>query len=187
MKNHSKTKVSINLLIVLLLGVIVAMPSCSKKSEVSVNSPTGEFSGMQEFLPSLYKLANVQTKAGELSIDEAKEIIEPMLESSETFLLANGFNYQEDFDEGDPNIVITALALMECGLYSDAALTPTKVDFWDVTSCVLTGVGAKDIVVGGAKMIAKRIAKQIIARAIPYVGAAVWATTSAACIIDLYY
>lgn len=70
---------------------------------------------------SLYKLANVQTKAGELSIDEAKEIIEPMLESSETFLLANGFNYQEDFDEGDPNIVITALALMECGLYSDAA------------------------------------------------------------------
>lgn len=63
----------------------------------------------------------MQTKAGELSIDEAKEIIEPMLESSETFLLANGFNYQEDFDEGDPNIVITALALMECGLYSDAA------------------------------------------------------------------
>ena len=101
------------------------------------------------------------------------------------YLSQNGYNYHEDFEDNDPNIIMTALVLFDYSFHQET----TKASFTQVLSCIalgsdlgtLTGLGAKEI----AKKLAKEVSKAALKRAVPGVGIAVGVVFAALCLSEI--
>lgn len=162
----------------------LVLSGCSKdfSKEENVDAEISEIVGSSNFFSSISCLNNITTKAGETSEKEIIEAIQPLFVSAKEYLTLNGYNYLEDFEENDPNIILTAFALMETDFAGQ--IPQTKISATTALSCVFLGEPVADLAKTGAALIAKRLASRIIERAIPYVGAAVWVTTSGACLYE---
>ncbi|MDD2495499.1 MAG: hypothetical protein PHE29_09930 [Tissierellia bacterium] len=171
-----------------LLVVFLLLCSCNKDNSLDNPNNDANIFGTQIFLSSVSYLAGIQTKSGELSADEVKELIAPMFQPSIDYLTLNGYDYSEDFETGDPNIILTALALLEYDLCLKNENSQTKSQFWDIVSCVFIGEGVRNLVDKGTgtMFIAKRFARKLLVRAIPYVGTAIGVISAGDCIYDLY-
>ena len=166
------------------LAASIAFCSCNKElsTNVSANEAVSEIVGSADFFSSISYLNNFTTKSGEVSAEEVIEEIQPLFVSAKEYLTLNGYNYREDFEENDPNIILTAYALMEMDFVDQ--LPETKISVSTALSCVFLGEPVANLAKTGAALIAKRVASKVLERAIPYVGAAVWVATSAVCIYD---
>ena len=154
---------------------------CSKDDLTADNGEVTTIVGSHDFFASLSCLQNVQTKSGEIPLEELIEIIQPLFPFAEEYLAANGYDYREDFEANDPNIILTAYALMEYDFMSNVS---TKVGFSDVVGCLLLGESLKDLAETGVALIAKRCAKKMLARAIPYAGAVVFVVSAGQCLYE---
>lgn len=177
--------------VILLAGcfLILSSSSCSK-NEAQSQKESQEIIDIENFLPSLSYLANVPTKGGEMSEEEAGYLIEPLFEPAKKFLLANGVDYLQMFENDDPNLIVTALALMEYGLNAQGQNIQTKSEVGEkvigAVSCVFLGEEVGEYAGMGAALLAKRLAKKILMRALPYVGTAVWVASSGACLYGIF-
>lgn len=160
------------------------LSGCSKNitEGENVNAEITEIVGSTNFYSSISCLNNIETKAGEVAVDDILDTIQPLFVSAKEYLTLNGYNYLEDFEENDPNIILTAFALMETD-FADQ-MPNTKISATTVLSCVFLGEPVAGLAKTGAALIAKRLASRIIEKAIPYVGAAVWVATSGACLYE---
>ena len=166
------------------LALILMVSGCAKIGEKEAPAPE-EVCGSEEFLSSVISLGITSTKTGELSEQELMEQIAPLFPISIEYLQRNGYDYSEDFDENDPNIILTAFYL----LAYDAEQYQTKGTMSTIMDCVVTGAGLKEILGKGAeklaaKAVAKLAAKSLLKRAVPYVGTAIFVGTTTACLID---
>lgn len=160
------------------------LSGCSKdfSTEEEVNAEITGIVGSSDFFSSISCVNDIQTKAGEASADEIIEAIQPLFVSAKEYLTLNGYNYLEDFEENDPNIILTAFALMEIDFVEQ--MPQTKVNVSTVVSCVFLGEPVAGLAEKGAILIAKRIASRLLADAVPYIGAAAWVATSGVCLYE---
>lgn len=175
----------------LALATVMAVSSlvftgCSKTNTEQNQSVNEAINGSENFMSSIKSLNITQTKAGELSEEEIYSVIAPMFPVAKDYLKQNGYDYKEDFEEGDPNIIMTALALYD---YDISCKTSTKASFTSVLSCialggdlgVLAGMGAK----AAAKYLAKEVAEAALKRAVPGVGVAIGVVSAVLCLAEL--
>ena len=176
-------KVYLALVAVLAISSLF-LSGCSKdfSTEKETNADIAKIVGSSDFFASISCISNITTKAGETSVEEIIEAIQPLFVSAKEYLTKNGYNYLDDFEENDPKIILTAFALMETDFAEQ--IPQTKISVTDVQSCVLLGEPVADLAKTGAALIAKRLASRIVEEAIPYVGAVIWVVTSAACLYE---
>ena len=158
---------------------------CSKELSTSTESEAinenTEIIGTSDFLAVVLNTPFTKTKAGEVNEEELLNSIEPLFAPAIKYLSDNGYNYADDFDEDDPNIILTAFYLMAC----DEMQVATKSALSVVMDCVVTGAGLKEILEDGATRIAiKVLSKKLAARCVPYVGTAIFVVSTGACLID---
>lgn len=174
-----------------LLGVVMFsffITACDKSVETNQESTfDGEIRGSLEFISSIRSLNLTPTRAGEVSEKDVLDAISPMYPMAIDYLSKNGYDYHEDFLDGDPNIIMTALALYDCDL-NNLTVT-TRGTITSVLSCValgsdlgcLVGMGAK----AATRYLAKEVTKAALKRAIPGVGIAVGIVSAALCLSEI--
>ncbi|MBR6183518.1 MAG: hypothetical protein IKQ76_03005 [Bacteroidales bacterium] len=147
--------------------------------EVKQTSEQVGIVGTDRFISSLSSAKPIGIKSEEITDEEARVMIEPVMILSKAYLKANEYDFTEDFDDpDDPRIAIVALALAE---YDRTYGVATKTSFG---GCVLEAIGIGDLLHAGGKKLAKVIAKQVIKKAIPYVGAALAVGDFVLCMLD---
>lgn len=164
----------------------VFLVGCNKS--VTVDNPTEistAIQGTESFIASLKLIDLPKTKGGELSNEDIlalEQSITPIFPLAISYLQENGYDYREDFEDNDPLIILTAYGLAE----SDYMYRVETKSFWDdaaaVGACVVFGA---DIYALG-KIGAKQIAKALLKKAVPYVGAVLGVAEATACIIGYY-
>lgn len=165
---------------------IFAIAGCSKVVENEVTETDDMICGSVEFISSVKSLELTPTKTGELSEEELMAQIAPLFPISIDYLRKNGYDYKEDFEDGDPAIILTALALYD---YDRTNEILTKGEVLHVLSCVVFGADAGALAGLGAKYIAKKLAKEAakaaLKRLVPGVGVAVGVISAVICLADL--
>lgn len=99
--------------------------------------------------------------------------------------LQNGYDYREDFLENDPNIIMTALALYQFDVNISLQTKGSGASVADVASCIILGSGMGRLTNLGVKFVAKKLAEEILLKAVPGVGAAVAVVMAIACLSEL--
>lgn len=103
-----------------------------------------------------------------------------LVDISRQFLFDNGITPSDlDLQEEDPIIAVVALGLVETYQRSESLTLRTTVG-----GCVLEGLGVRSMFKGGAKKIAKKLAKVALKKAIPYVGWGIAALDFANCMME---
>lgn len=155
----------------------------SKNLEETTESAKIEVVGTTQFLSNLSYLKPTLTKAGELTEEEAKIMIAPLLAESIKYLADNGYDCLEDFETlEDPRITWVAMGLAELDI--DATETKTTVG-----GCVLQAIGLdaaleKGLAKKAVKKAIKKIAIKTVAKAIPYVGEVLIAADFVYCLVS---
>jgi len=123
------------------------------------------------------------TKSGEISEDEARAFMKPIMEAAHIYLADNGYDFTEDFDsEDDPRIAWVAFGLAEYDmLYCNATKT-------SLGGCVLQAIGVAGLLDNykekAVKALVKIIAKEAAKKIVPYVGAAITVGDFIWCMMD---
>lgn len=184
--------------IILSLATVLAVASlilsgCSKdfSTENQIEEELTEIVGARDYINSLADNLPIITKAGEISEEEAAEFITPMFPSAISFLQENGYDYHEDFDEGDPLIIYTALALAETYFKLNQPQTKGWTDEAEVViNCVIWGGDGGGLAGLGTKAIVKKIATKLAEKAVGTiaggVGVAVGVATAGLCLYNHY-
>lgn len=139
--------------------------------------------GTSLFLSKVLVQAPFLTKTGEVSEEEAREFLLPIMEASHIYLEENGYDFKEDFDSADdPRIAWVAFGLAEYDrLYGLATKTSPG-------GCVLQAIGVAGLLKGykkqAIKAIAKVVAKEVAKKAVPYIGAAITIGDFIWCMMD---
>lgn len=150
------------------------------------------------FIQTLYDNTNfVTTKAGAITSQNETEIlnsVKPLLDNSKTFLASCGYDsFEDEFSNDDPNIIILAEALADYTMRTNAV---TGGGFAEGAETVLScfgeavGLGGTPFAIdayftkGMSRAALKAAAKKLASRAIPYVGAAIFAGTMAFCLYN---
>jgi len=171
----------------MVIVALLVFAGCSKNfsDEKITHDDNSEIVGTMQFVSSLKCFELPTTKSGELSDEDIlllEQAIAPIFPLAINYLKMNGYDYTQDFEDGDPNIILTAYGLAEC----DYIVSQQTKSFWDdaaaVGSCVLFGADVYAL----AKLGAKAIAKKIIKKALPYVGTVLGAAEATACIIGYF-
>jgi len=139
--------------------------------------------GTSRFLSNVPTTSPFLTKYGEITEDEARSFMTPILEASYIYLADNGYDFSEDFDsEDDPRIAWVAFGLAEYDLhYCNATKT-------SIGGCVLQAIGVAGLVdkykEKAVKVLVKAIAKEVAKKIVPYVGAAITVGDFIWCMVD---
>lgn len=164
------------------LIAIFTIFACEKQHEQSTDTTVTEISGSMDFFSSLSCLQDIKTKGGEVNIDEVLPEIQPIFSAAKEYLLLNGYDYSVDFAENDPNIILTAYALMEHDFNS--LLPDTKITITETLSCIFLGEAVGGVTAKNVALLAKKYAKKILARAVPYAGTAMAVITAGYCLYE---
>ncbi|MCQ2167429.1 MAG: hypothetical protein MJY69_02010 [Bacteroidales bacterium] len=138
--------------------------------------------GTSDYIAQLATLAPTLTKSGELSEEDARIMIAPLLAESIKYLADNGYDCLEDFETlEDPRITWVAMGLAELDL--DVPETKSTVG-----GCVLQAIGLdaaleKGLAKKAVKKTIKKIATKAVAKAIPYVGEVLIAADFVYCLV----
>ena len=154
--------------------------ACNVQTPETVQEPEQvAIVGTDRFIASLSSTTHLLTKSGEITEEEARAMIEPIMILSKAYLEANQYDFNEDFDDADdPRIAWVALALAEYdNLYGIATKT-------SVGGCVLQAIGVAGLLEKGGKKLVKALAKQALKKAVPYVGAALLVGDFVWCMLD---
>ena len=170
---------------IFMLVLTLFVSGCNKNENEAIESTNKSIVGSSDLLAELSYLSTVETKSGTISEEEIMLVIEPMFTPAIEYLYQNGYDYKEDFQDDDPNIIMTALMLLEYDLISQNINVETK-SVWEIASCVFLGERLGELSGTGAALLAKRFAKKLLIRAIPYVGVAVGVASAGACIYSKY-
>jgi len=154
--------------------------SCNvQPGEIERTNEQTSIVGTEHFIASLSSAKPVRFKSFDVTDEDARAMIEPIMILSKAYLEANEYDFTEDFDDpDDPRIAWVALALAE---YDRSYGIATKTS---VGGCVLQAIGVGDLLHKGGKKLAKAIAKQALKKAIPYVGAALLVGDFVWCMLD---
>lgn len=173
----------ISKVVVVAVSAFLAL-GCVKNDEAQNISDETVFEivGSSDLFESLSYLENISTKSGEVSEEEILDLIQPLFTPAKEYLVVNGYDYTEDFEEDNPNIILTAYALMEYDfIYNQPA---TKITISDFASCLVLGDAVGEYSATGTALLAKRFAKKFLIRSIPYVGAAVAVVMAGVCLYE---
>ncbi len=172
--------------------------SCTKELASKKNLNLNTASALA-FIESLNAQNNslVTTKSGYISSQDEFEIMEstkPLLVSSKDFLIECGYDtFHDEFSDDDYNIIIFAEALADYIMRVDAVTGGGFAEGAEtVASCFMKaiGVGGVPFAIDGyfkrgmSKAALKYAAKQLASKAIPYVGAALFAAQMALCLYN---
>lgn len=161
---------------------LLVLTGCSKEISKVNETVQTEITGSRAFFGSISCITDICTKGGEVPLEETVQAISPLMASAKEYLKANGYDYLEDFAENDPNIILTAYALME---YDFTNSSPqTKISFTNALSCIFLGESVDKAAGTGAMLIAKRYAKKLLIRAIPYAGTVAGVVTTGYCLYE---
>lgn len=163
--------------------IMFAICGCTENNQTPEEIGPTTICGTTELLSFIDGMNLSNTKSGEVSVDDVLDVIAPLYPVAIEYLLKNDYNYLEDFNEGDPNIIMTALAIAEYDIIQSRVVTKGQVT--DVLECILLGEGIGTLSGLGTKQLAKYVAKKILSRAVPYVGTATAVVSAALCIADL--
>lgn len=176
-------KINYSLCFFPLLAVLLMFAGCTKDQ---IKSPQNvldtEVKGTQDFFASISDINFTQTKGGEVSVEQIETEIRPLFAPAKEYLRVNQYDYSEDFDENDPNIILAAFSLMESDLYFSEIEENGSIKLTDALSCVFLGEGVSDLSKLGVQLLVKRCAKKVLERSIPYIGAVVGVATAAECL-----
>lgn len=98
---------------IFMLVLTLFVSGCNKAMEENDKQEITTIVGTGEFLSTIRQMNLSITKSGEISEQEIAEIIAPLFPVSIEYLNNNGYDYREDFQENDPNIIMTALTLAD--------------------------------------------------------------------------
>lgn len=164
---------------------LLCISSCNKKEsniDVKETEEILQINGTRDFLTSISTALSVDTKSVELTDEDARAYLLPFFQPSYEYLTLNGYDFHEDFEEGDPAIILTALTLADLNTIIN---TQTKgLTAGEIVGCVLIGEEINDLVSKGVQWAIKKIAKKALQRAIPYVGWAITIGSAGACLYD---
>jgi len=175
---------------ILLLVATVAISfvlfvGCNKSvSENDSVELSTEIQGTDNFIASIKTINLPQTKSGELSDEDIillEQAIAPLFPLAISYLEENGYDYHDDFEDNDPCIILTAYGLAEYDIMN-LETKSTWDDIAAVGACILLGSDTYAL----GKLAAKQIAKLVLKKAIPYVGAALGVVEATACIIGYF-
>lgn len=109
-----------------------------------------------------------------------QERISLLVDISRQSLYDNGIAPSDlELQESDPILAVVALGLVETYQRGESLTLRTTVG-----GCVMEGLGVRSLFKGGAKKIAKKLAKVALKRAIPYVGWGIAALDFANCMLE---
>ena len=160
LKNLNIMKKDFLVFAAILTVLTLALSGCGKEfsAEENVDENVSEIVGSSNFYSSLSCLNCLTTKAGENSVEEIADAIQPLFVSAKEYLALNGYNYIEDFEENDPGIILTAYALLESDLVTQ--IPQTKVEVTTILSCVFFGERIDEVTKTAIMLLAKRYAKK---------------------------
>ena len=163
------------------------MDSCSKQQAVPVVenevSDATSMTWTDGYIKALSNISSaMETKVGECD-DETLTLAAELVEVSKLYLEYNDLDISIYFDDPyDYRIAVVAMALAELDRQPEAVTKTT------VGGCALEALGVDALVEGikkiGAKAALKIVSKQVLKKAIPYVGWAIAAVDFAACIAE---
>jgi len=168
MKHLPKIAV-VAILATVALGALTS--SCSKEIESNADDSAPEMIvGTTDYVFSLTSLVNegIFTKGGSMTEEDAERLMPYIIDYSKDYLQENGLDIKDCFEGQDERyIAICGIALAD---YDRTYGLSTRSR---ASSCVLDAIGIGHLAEDGAKAIAKKLAKAVLKKAVPYVGAAV--------------
>lgn len=161
------------------IAITFIFVSCNKNEiPKEIDTDSTEILGTSEFLANLSYIKPTLTKSGEITEDDAREMIASALEVSISYLEENNYDVSEVFSLDDPRIIWVATGLAE---YDKMYGLETRTT---VGGCILEAIGVNELVKSSEKKVAKAIAKQVVKKAIPYIGAALTAIDFIWCVVE---
>ncbi|MEE0236532.1 MAG: hypothetical protein UD961_10295 [Bacteroidales bacterium] len=171
-----------------LIFLVIGLVSCSKQQAVPVVenevSDATSMTWTDGYIKALSNISSaMETKVGECD-DETLTLAAELVEVSKLYLEYNDLDISIYFDDPyDYRIAVVAMALAELDRQPEAVTKTT------VGGCALEALGVDALVEGGIKKIGakaalKIVSKQVLKKAIPYVGWAIAAVDFAACIAE---
>lgn len=142
------------------------------------------------------KLKNMKTRSMKIDNNEeydlfvdsiGNEIIADLLPSSIQLMREIGLE-EADFIEIERELGIPSDFLnvyFALGIMEEMNKPKTRANAEDVASCVVLGLGYKQLVEGGARLALRKCAGKAARRMIPYIGWGWWAAETAACLSRL--
>lgn len=168
-----------------ILAITFVFVGCTKEKDVLSDYSDETVALAKDFILKLPSCLPVVTKSGEVTENDAHEMIEPLLASSIAYLNDNGYDCLDDFESlDDPRITWVALSyaeLVQIGIEPDSGMT--------IGECALVALGLdefwkKKLSQKAAKKAIKLIASKTLAKCIPYVGEVLIAVDFAYCVYN---
>ena len=177
------------LVTILVIPALFFLSGCNKNRPVEEEFPV--IVGATDYVNSLAQTLPTFTKAGEITDEDAYALIAPMFPSAISFLEENGYDYSEDFEDGDPLIIGTALALAEAYYIYNQPQTRSFLEHVEaVAACIFIGADGGILAGMGTKWLCKKIAKKLAETALESiaggVGVAIGVADAAICIYNHY-
>lgn len=165
-------------------AIFLLLCACENKpiQEQSIDEHT-DVIGTSLFLAKVLVQTPFLTKSGEITEEEAKEFMMPIMDASLIYLKDNGYDINDDFDSADdPRIAWVAFGLAE---YDKLNSLATKTS---LGGCVLQAIGIAGLLEKykekAIKTLVKIIAKEVAKKAVPYIGAAITVGDFIWCMLD---